>query len=307
MQRDVIDHQLFVRDHVPRLALVVRAVQAGDRAGVQRIAVAGVELHVVHAPVVESVAVTRPVVAAILGVVDPAAGRDPHVVGIVPVESDREHVGVEHHAVVDERPILAAVIAAIALPPGADEEPVVCARIDRDGLDIFLIRDLFPALPCVAGAVNAGQTAGDEEVGIVRIDGDCPNREILQALIAASPRFAAVVRNRDHSPAPQPPARRPQPSVAVDHQAVDHVTREGNAVTRVLPRFGGIVRDVNLSCARAEVEGIGIGGIDDQRPHVGAIQRRPAPLPECRDGQAEHRDEKERLTHSAELIRTLGR
>src|SRR5205807_2579456 len=104
----------------------------------------------------------------------------------------------------------------------------------------------------------------DDEVGIMWIDRDRPDGKVFETGVAAAPRFPGVVRYRDHSPAPQPPARRPQPPIAIDHQAVDDVAGKRHAVARVLPRLAGVVRDVHLAAAGAEEESVRIGGIDDQ-------------------------------------------
>src|SRR5204863_3160030 len=145
----------LVRNHVPRLAAVFTAIQTGHGTRVERVLPAGIDLDIVDAPVVEAVAVAGPVLAAVARVVDPAARRDPEVVGVVGGDGDGEHVGVEHHPAVDQLPRLAAVVGARALAPGPDVDAVVGAGVEGQRLDVDLVGDLRPRSAAVGGAIDA--------------------------------------------------------------------------------------------------------------------------------------------------------
>src|SRR5207244_13548636 len=115
----------------------------------------------------ESVSDTLPVVSTVGRAVEPTAGRHPHVVGVVAVDGDLEHVGVEHHAAVDQLPALAAVFGAVALPPRADVDAVARARVEGQRLDVDLIGNLLPRAAAVRAAPDAAQRADDDEVRVV--------------------------------------------------------------------------------------------------------------------------------------------
>ena len=287
VQGDVVDDERLVGDAVPVLAAVVRAIEAGDGAGVDGLAVARIDFDVVDAAVVEAVAVARPEIAAVHGVVDPAARGHPDVVGVVAVDRDREHVGVEDHAAVDQLPALAAVVGADALAPRADVDAVVRAGVEGERLDVDLLGDLLPRPAGVRAAIDPGEAADENEVRVARIDGDGADGEVLEAGVAARPGAAAVGGDGDDAAAPQPPTGGPKAAVAVDDEVVDDVAGELDAVARVRPRPGGVVGDVDLAAAGADVERVGIGGIDDERADVGAEELRAMPLRGERRGHEE--------------------
>src|SRR5207244_12749565 len=116
----------------------------------------------------ESVSDTLPVVSTVGRAVEPTAGRHPHVVGVVAVDRDLEHVGVEDHAAVDQLPALAAVLGAVALAPRADVDAVARARVEGQRLDIDLLGDLLPRPATVGAAPDAVARAGDDAAGVVR-------------------------------------------------------------------------------------------------------------------------------------------
>ncbi len=254
VEGDVVDDETLVRNHVPRLAVVFTAVQTGYGTGVERVLPAGIDFDVVDAAVVETVAVAGPVLAAVPRVVDPAARRDPQVVGIVGGDSDREHVGVEHHPTVDQLPRLAAVVRARALAPCPDVDAVVGAGIEGQRLDVDLVGDLRPRPAAVGRPVDAGEAADDDEAGVVRVDGDGADGKIAQLFVAHGPVHAAVVRHGHDSAAPQTPAGSPEPSFTVDDEIVDDVAGERHAAARIAPRLRPVVRDVDLTAARAKVQ-----------------------------------------------------
>ena len=59
-------------------------------------------------------------------------------------------------------------------------------------------------------------------------------------------------------------------------EVVDDVAGKRDAAARILPRLRAVGGDVDLAAARAEVERVGIRGIDDQRADVGAVEIRRA-------------------------------
>src|SRR5205085_940785 len=120
-----------------------------------------------------------------------------------------------------------------ALPPRADVDAVVRARVEGERLDVDLIADLLPRLPGVRAAIDAGQAADDDEARVARVDGDGADGEVLEPRVAARPGAAAVGGDGDDAAAPQPPARRPKAAVAVDDEVVDDVAGELDAVPRV--------------------------------------------------------------------------
>src|SRR5687768_4431844 len=206
MKDDRVDDQTFIGQDVPALALVVRSIQPCDRAGVDRLFVARIDLDIVNAAVVESVAVARPFIAAVDAVVDPAACRHPHVVGLFGVDGDREHVRVEDHPLGDVLPGFTTVVRAPALAPRADVDAVLGARIDGQRLDVDLLGDLCPGASGIGAAIDAGQTANHDVVRVARINGDRANGKVFQPGVAPVPGLAAVGRNSDHAAAPQTPA-----------------------------------------------------------------------------------------------------
>ena len=68
-------------------------------------------------------------------------------------------------------------------------------QVDRQRLDVFMLRKLLPRHAAIEAAIHAGETAGQNVARIVRVDGDRPHREILQPLVAALPGQPAVGRD----------------------------------------------------------------------------------------------------------------
>src|SRR5205085_9806377 len=104
------------------------------------------------------------------------------------------------------------------------------------------------------------------------------DRLVFQAGVAALPRRAAVGRDGDGAAAPHTPARRPQPAGAVDDEVVDDVARKRDAAARIAPGMRAVGGDVDLAAAGADVDGVGVGWIDDERADVGAVQIGAPPL-----------------------------
>ena len=146
--------------------------------------------------------------------------------------------------------------------------------------------------------INAVETAGENEVGVVRIDRDRANGNVFEAGVAPLPRLAVIVGNGDDAAAPQSPARRPEPAVAIDDEVVDDVARERDAVARIRPRLRAVGRHVDLAAARAEEEEVGIGGIGDESADVGAEESGAPPLRRRRNGQDDETEKNEEFTHS---------
>src|SRR5437870_2552669 len=115
MKGDRVDHQFFIGDAIPKLASIIGAIKTTDRAGEECVAIAGADLDVVNAAIVESITISYPILTMIFRVIYPAARRHPHVVGIFRIEGDGKHVGVEDHAVVDQRPVFLVVFDSITL------------------------------------------------------------------------------------------------------------------------------------------------------------------------------------------------
>src|SRR5581483_714902 len=79
---------------------------------------------------------------------------------------------------------------------------------------------------------------------------------------------------------------------------------ERNSDARTRPRSRAVVRNVDLTTARADVISVRVGGIDDQRTNISAVQPAAAPLRSRRKRQKD-REKNQRLTHWVPKTRYL--
>ena len=150
MERDAVDRQGRIAHRRPGEAAVGGGVEAAHRAGQQLAPGQGGEGR--GAALDESFLEALPVVAAIHGSVDPAAGGGPDLAGAPGDRGQAEHLRVEDHAVEDAGPGAAPVGAAVGAAPGAGDHGVRLQRIGQEAGDLLHLRQ-------VGGAARPGGTA----------------------------------------------------------------------------------------------------------------------------------------------------
>ncbi len=271
------------RNPLPALAAVVRAVEASDRARVQNVRVARVQMHDRGPPVRESRRIAGPPVAAVFGEVDPAARRDPEPARVVRVEIERIHRRVEDHSRRDPRPRFPQIPRSKRLAVGAGIKRRRVGRIERERLHEGEAGDSGPggrpALPAVAREEDAVVAATGEKFRVrarlregSRVDRPLPARE-------HAPGRAAVGRNGQERARPGSGERGPESSgrLHVGREGRDHVSGELIAGARRLPAAAPVFGTINVSARGPAEDSALFEGIDDDRSHVGAADGYPEP------------------------------
>jgi hypothetical protein len=275
------DREGGVADAMPALAEVRRGEDSRDGAGEEGRAGRGGEAQ--GTPLVEAVLEAHPMVAAVEGLVDPAAGRSPDLAGVLGDGSEAEHLGVEDHAVEDAAPGGAAVDAAIGLPPGAGDDGRGTRRVDDQAGHLLHFGERGgeppPAGAVVVAAPDAGEGAGKELSRRPRHQRQRIDGLIRQAARAGHPGLAEVVGVGDLAAPPDAPERHPEalPVVGIPAQAAHHPAGEGERRSRVLPGGAAVARQVELPGGGAGEHHVRFVRRDGHAADVGTPQRQGPP------------------------------
>jgi len=227
--------------------------------------------------------VPRPAVSAVVGSIDPAAGRDPDPRAVVRIEIEGIHGRVEDHPVGDTRPRTPAVARAKRLPVRAGIDRPAVGGIESERLDEDEAPDADarrrPGSASVAGKKHAVVAAAGEEIRIVgrlgegaRIDGSIPSGEDgpLAPLVFGDGDERAVLGPGESGP--ESPGR-----PHVDPQGRNDVSRKLVAAPRGRPGAPAVDRMIDIAAGSPAIDRPLPKRVDRDRRNVRAEHRNSNP------------------------------